>query len=70
VIWALKNLAPKLSNFISQKIISINRLILSVTNFSPCQIADFLSEVFVLVVFLNDDEVALTQPDIGLILDF
>ncbi|MBD6614524.1 tRNA-binding protein [Komarekiella sp. 'clone 1'] len=41
----------------------INRLILAVTNFPPRQIADFISEVLVLGVVLDDGEVALIQPD-------
>lgn len=41
----------------------IERQILAVTNFLPRQIADFLSEVLVLGVVLNDDAVALIQSD-------
>ncbi|NDJ21997.1 tRNA-binding protein [Nostoc sp. B(2019)] len=41
----------------------INRLILAITNFPPRQIADFISEVLVLGVVLDDGEVALIQPD-------
>ncbi|GAB1544884.1 tRNA-binding protein [Scytonema sp. NUACC21] len=41
----------------------IDRLILAVTNFSPRQIADFMSEVLVLGVVLEDGEVTLIQPD-------
>ncbi|MDF5711555.1 MAG: tRNA-binding protein [Nostoc sp. S4] len=41
----------------------INRLILAVTNFPPRQIADFISEVLVLGVVLDDGEVVLIQPD-------
>ncbi|MEH2287457.1 tRNA-binding protein [Nostoc sp.] len=41
----------------------INRLILAVTNFSPRQIADFISEVLVLGVVLDNGEVVLIQPD-------
>ncbi|MBD2678708.1 MULTISPECIES: tRNA-binding protein [Nostoc] len=41
----------------------IGRLILAVTNFSPRQIADFISEVLVLGVVLDDGEVVLIQPD-------
>jgi tRNA-binding protein len=39
------------------------RSILAVVNFPPRQIADFMSEVLVLGVVLDDDEVALIQPD-------
>ncbi|BAY34234.1 export-related chaperone CsaA [Nostoc carneum NIES-2107] len=41
----------------------INKLILAVTNFPPRQIADFMSEVLVLGVVLDDGEVVLIQPD-------
>ncbi|MEH1802505.1 MAG: tRNA-binding protein [Nostoc sp.] len=41
----------------------INRLILAVTNFPPRQIADFISEVLVLGVVIDDKEVVLIQPD-------
>ncbi len=41
----------------------INRLILAVTNFPPRQIANFISEVLVLGVVLDDGEVVLIQPD-------
>ncbi|WP_193199411.1 tRNA-binding protein [Nostoc sp. MG11] len=41
----------------------INRLILAITNLPPRQIADFISEVLVLGVVLDDGEVALIQPD-------
>ncbi|MEH2110750.1 tRNA-binding protein [Nostoc sp.] len=41
----------------------INRLILAVTNFPPRQIADFISEVLVLGVVIDDEEVVLIQPD-------
>ena len=39
------------------------RLIIAVTNFPPRQIADFISEVLVLGVVLDNDEVVLVQPD-------
>ncbi|WP_427160382.1 tRNA-binding protein [Aliinostoc sp. HNIBRCY26] len=41
----------------------VNQFILAVTNFPPRQIADFMSEVLVLGVVLDDGEVALIQPD-------
>ena len=40
----------------------LGRLIIAVVNFPPRQIADFMSEVLVLGVVL-DDEVVLIQPD-------
>ncbi|WP_414529904.1 tRNA-binding protein [Nodularia chucula] len=40
-----------------------NRLILAVTNFPPRQIADFMSEVLVLGVVVENGEVVLIQPD-------
>lgn len=48
---------------LSQKEDLLNLLILAVTNFPPRQIADFMSEVLVLGVVLEDGEVALIQPD-------
>ncbi len=41
----------------------IERQILAVTNFSPRQVADFLSEVLVLGVVLDNDAVALIHSD-------
>ena len=41
----------------------IRKLVLAVTNFPPRQIADFISEVLVLGVVLENDAVALVEPD-------
>ena len=41
----------------------LGRLIIAVTNFPPRQIGDFMSEVLVLGVVLDDDKVVLVQPD-------
>jgi len=41
----------------------VGRSVLAVTNFPPRQIADFISEVLVLGVVLENDEVVLVQPD-------
>lgn len=41
----------------------VGRLILAVVNFPPRQIANFMSEVLVLGVVLDDDEVVLIRPD-------
>mgnify|MGYP000144338331 CR=1 FL=1 len=41
----------------------LGRQILAVTNFPPRQIADFISEVLVLGVVLDDEEVVLIKPD-------
>ena len=39
------------------------KAIIAVTNFPPRQIADFISEVLVLGVVLDNDKVVLIQPD-------
>ncbi len=41
----------------------INKVVLAVTNFPPRQIADFMSEVLVLGVMLDNGEVVLIKPD-------
>ena len=41
----------------------IGRLIIAVINFPPRQIADFISEVLILGVVLDNNEVVLVQPD-------
>jgi tRNA-binding protein len=41
----------------------VDQLIIAVTNFPPRQVADFMSEVLVLGVGLDNDEVALIKPD-------
>lgn len=41
----------------------VGQLVTAVTNFPPRQIADFMSEVLVLGVVLDKDEVALIKPD-------
>ncbi|MGD1910842.1 MAG: tRNA-binding protein [Rivularia sp. (in: cyanobacteria)] len=41
----------------------LDKLILAVTNFPPRQIADFMSEVLVLGVVVDDGEVVLIQPE-------
>ena len=41
----------------------MGRLIIAVVNFPPRQIADFMSEVLILGVILDNDEVVLLQPD-------
>lgn len=41
----------------------IDRQVLAVSNFSPRQIADFISELLVLGVVLENEEVALIQSD-------
>ncbi len=40
----------------------VGRFIIAVTNFPPRQIGDFISEVLILGVVLDDDEVVLLQP--------
>jgi len=41
----------------------VGQMITAVTNFPPRQVADFMSEVLVLGVVLDKDEVALIKPD-------
>lgn len=41
----------------------INQKIIAVTNFFPKQVANFISEVLVLGVVLDEGKVALVQPD-------
>jgi tRNA-binding protein len=41
----------------------VGQLVTAVTNFPPRQVADFISEVLVLGVVLDNDEVALIKPD-------
>lgn len=41
----------------------VGRLIVAIINFPPRQISDFISEVLVLGVVLDNDEVVLLQPD-------
>ena len=46
----------------------VGKQILAVTNFRPRQIANFMSEVLVLGVVLDNDEVVLIRPDKEVIL--
>ncbi|EAW34567.1 tRNA-binding protein [Lyngbya sp. PCC 8106] len=41
----------------------INQQIIAVTNFPPKQVANFISEVLVLGVVIDEGKVALVQPD-------
>lgn len=41
----------------------LGKLVVAVTNFPPKQIANFLSEVLVLGVVVNEEEVVLIEPD-------
>ena len=41
----------------------VGKFIIAVTNFPPRQIGDFMSEVLVLGVVVDDDKVVLVQPD-------
>lgn len=41
----------------------VERLIIAVVNFPPRQVADFMSEVLVLGVVLDNGQVTLIQPD-------
>ena len=46
----------------------VGKQILAVTNFPPRQIANFMSEVLVLGIVLDNDEVVLIRPDTEVIL--
>ena len=46
----------------------VGKQILAVTNFPPRQIANFMSEVLVLGIVLDNDEVVLIRPDKEVIL--
>lgn len=41
----------------------VGQLVTAITNFPPRQVADFMSEVLVLGVVLDNEEVALIKPD-------
>jgi tRNA-binding protein len=41
----------------------INRLIIAIINFPPKQIANFISEVLILGIVVDKDEIVLIQPD-------
>ena len=58
----IKKSSAQITKLYSRDALS-GRLIVAVTNFPPRQIADFMSEVLVLGVVLDDDKVVLVQPD-------
>jgi len=58
----LKKASAQITNLYTKDDL-IGRLIIAVVNFPPRQIADFISEVLVLGVVLDNDEVVLVQPD-------
>jgi len=58
----LKKASAQITNLYTKDDL-IGRRIIAVVNFPPRQIADFVSEVLVLGVVLDDDEVVLVQPD-------
>jgi tRNA-binding protein len=59
---ALKSLVLASLSFTKKEEI-VAQLITAVTNFPPRQVADFMSEVLVLGVVLDDGEVVPIQPD-------
>jgi len=58
----IKKSSAQITKLYSKEIL-MERLILAVVNFPPRQIADFMSEVLVLGVVLDNEEVRLIQPD-------
>lgn len=58
----IKKSSAQITKLYQQKDL-VNKSILAVTNFPSRQIADFMSEVLVLGVVLEDGEVVLIQPD-------
>jgi len=58
----LKKASAQITNLYTKDDL-IGRRIIAVVNFPPRQIADFISEVLVLGVVLDNDEVVLVQPD-------
>ncbi|TRZ95638.1 MAG: tRNA-binding protein [Dehalococcoidia bacterium] len=58
----LKKASAQITNLYTKDDL-IGRRIIAVVNFPPRQIADFMSEVLVLGVVLDNDEVVLVQPD-------
>ena len=58
----IKKSSAQITKLYSKEDLS-GRLVVAVTNFPPRQIGDFMSEVLVLGVVLDGDEVALLQPD-------
>ncbi|MBW4644230.1 MAG: tRNA-binding protein [Goleter apudmare HA4340-LM2] len=60
--WGIKKSSAQITKLYQQEDL-VNKTILAVTNFPPRQIGNFLSEVLVLGVVLDDGDVALIQPD-------
>ncbi|MEO1210219.1 MAG: tRNA-binding protein [Cyanobacteria bacterium J06638_20] len=58
----IKKSSAQITHFYTPETL-VGRQVLAVTNFPPRQVADFMSEVLVLGVVLEDGAVALIQPD-------
>ena len=58
----IKKSSARITRFYSKEDL-MGRLILAVVDFPPRQIANFMSEVLVLGVVLDDDKVVLIRPD-------
>ncbi|WP_439341478.1 hypothetical protein [Vacuolonema iberomarrocanum] len=58
----IKKSSAQITDFYTPETL-VGRQVLAVTNFPPRQVADFMSEVLVLGVVLEDGAVALIQPD-------
>jgi tRNA-binding protein len=60
--WGIKQSSAQITQLYTPAQL-VDRLVLGVINFPPRQIADFMSEVLVLGVVLEQGRVALIQPD-------
>lgn len=60
--WGVKQSSAQITQLYTPEDL-VDRQVLAVTNFPPRQVANFMSEVLVLGVVLEDGAVTLVQPD-------